>query len=196
MSDHNNGAAGAPPTGGATGAAYGQGGMAAAPQPATETTAGVGGAPLPQGAPPYEPGQQQATWAPQPLPVGQLPPQGQPYPAGPHWAGHPPMGYPPPWGHGHAAPAPANGVPPPNAYAPGRPLAASEGTASDSALTSLSRLIDFSDTEFWKGAAIGAAAVLLLTNSGVQQALFRTGAKAKQGVSRAFGGNSPEASHE
>lgn len=39
-------------------------------------------------------------------------------------------------------------------------------------LNSLSRLLNFDDTEFWKGALVGAAALLLLSNESVQNALF------------------------
>ena len=49
-------------------------------------------------------------------------------------------------------------------------------------LSSLSKLLDFDDKEFWKGALVGAAVVLLLTNESVQETLFRTGAKAKAKV--------------
>jgi hypothetical protein len=49
-------------------------------------------------------------------------------------------------------------------------------------LSSLGRLLGTGDGEFWKGALIGAAAVLLLTNESVQRALFRTGAKASEAV--------------
>lgn len=51
-----------------------------------------------------------------------------------------------------------------------------------SGLSSLGRLLGTGDGEFWKGALIGAAAVLLLTNESVQRALFRTGAKASEAV--------------
>lgn len=39
-------------------------------------------------------------------------------------------------------------------------------------LNSLSRMLNFDDTEFWKGALVGAAAVMLLSNDSVQNALF------------------------
>jgi hypothetical protein len=39
-------------------------------------------------------------------------------------------------------------------------------------------------SDFWKGALVGAAAVLLLTNESVQNALFKTGARAKDAVER------------
>jgi hypothetical protein len=49
-------------------------------------------------------------------------------------------------------------------------------------LSSLGQIMNFDDKEFWKGALIGAAAVLLLTNDSVQRSLFRAGSKATQAV--------------
>jgi hypothetical protein len=49
-------------------------------------------------------------------------------------------------------------------------------------LASLGKLLDLDDTEFWKGALVGAAAVLLLTNETVQKTLLKSGVKAKDGV--------------
>jgi hypothetical protein len=49
-------------------------------------------------------------------------------------------------------------------------------------LSSLGKMLNFDDSEFWKGALLGAAAVLLLTNESVQGALFKTGAKTKAAV--------------
>jgi hypothetical protein len=49
-------------------------------------------------------------------------------------------------------------------------------------LASLGRMLNFEDSEFWKGALVGAAAVLLLTNETVQDTLFKAGAKAKDAV--------------
>jgi hypothetical protein len=49
-------------------------------------------------------------------------------------------------------------------------------------LSALSQMLSLDDTEFWKGALVGAAAVLLLTNDQVQDALFKSGAKAKGAV--------------
>ncbi|KAA6187044.1 hypothetical protein F2Q65_03950 [Thiohalocapsa marina] len=51
-----------------------------------------------------------------------------------------------------------------------------------SGLASLSKLLNLEDTEFWKGALVGAAAVLLLTNDSVQNMLFKGGVKAKDAV--------------
>lgn len=49
-------------------------------------------------------------------------------------------------------------------------------------LSSLSQMLNLNDKELWKGALIGAAAVLLLTNDSVQNALFKTGVRAKNSV--------------
>lgn len=49
-------------------------------------------------------------------------------------------------------------------------------------LSSLGRMLNLDDSEFWKGALVGAAAVLLLTNETVQDTLFKTGARAKGAV--------------
>jgi hypothetical protein len=49
-------------------------------------------------------------------------------------------------------------------------------------IASLGRMLNVQDSEFWKGALVGAAAVLLLTNQSVQDMLFKTGAKAKEAV--------------
>ena len=49
-------------------------------------------------------------------------------------------------------------------------------------LSSLGKMLNLDDSEFWKGALIGAAAVLLLTNESVQNMLFKAGAKTKEAV--------------
>ena len=49
-------------------------------------------------------------------------------------------------------------------------------------LSSLGKMLNLDDSEFWKGALIGAAAVLLLTNESVKNMLLKTGAKAKEAV--------------
>ena len=51
-----------------------------------------------------------------------------------------------------------------------------------SGFSSLGKMVNLDDSEFWKGALIGAAAVLLLTNESVQKTLFKTGVKAKDAV--------------
>ncbi|MFW5816027.1 MAG: hypothetical protein ACOCVP_04140 [Wenzhouxiangella sp.] len=59
-----------------------------------------------------------------------------------------------------------------------------EEMAAGSGLAGLGRLLDFEDTDFWKGALVGAAAVLLLTNETVQQSLFKSGVKARDVVEK------------
>lgn len=95
------------------------------------------------------------------------------------------------------------GIPPHAMYAgqamPGMPMGAAPGQAqgqgrgpgmaevmediaNGDGISGLSKMLNFDDTEFWKGALIGAAAVLLLTNETVQDTLFKTGVKAKDAV--------------
>jgi uncharacterized protein YidB (DUF937 family) len=122
-----------------------------------------------------------------------------------------PPGVDPYWVHqaqaqaGHAPPAyPYAGMAPPNAhwqgYGPGVEQHAGSGRMAGAArgagmaelvdeianggngLSSLGKMLNFDDSECWKGALLGAAAVLLLTNDSVQGALFKTGAKTKAAV--------------
>ncbi|RKT44737.1 hypothetical protein [Thiocapsa rosea] len=110
---------------------------------------------------------------------------------------------------GYAAPPPYAGMPQPGmphpGYAPGfgampaQPTVAGNGHGhgqrgpgmselvdeianGGNGLSSLSKMLNLEDSEFWKGALLGAAAVLVLTNESVQSALFKTGAKAKSAV--------------
>jgi hypothetical protein len=62
-----------------------------------------------------------------------------------------------------------------------------EELSNGAGLGGLGKLLDFDDTEFWKGALVGAAAVLLLTNESVQQSLFQSGIKAKDAVEKGLG---------
>ncbi|MGQ9659844.1 MAG: hypothetical protein ACUVT0_07075 [Thermochromatium sp.] len=103
----------------------------------------------------------------------------------PYWSGAmPPHGH----GYGHAEPSPG---PSGNAGQPGMGHAGArhghgasvsdlvnEVAGGGSGLSSLTRMLDLDDIDFWKGALVGAAAVLLLTNGSVQSALFGAGAKA------------------
>jgi hypothetical protein len=57
-----------------------------------------------------------------------------------------------------------------------------EIASGGSGLSSLTKLLDFDDKDFWKGALVGAAAVLLLTNENVQRALFRGAVKGRDAV--------------
>lgn len=53
-------------------------------------------------------------------------------------------------------------------------------------LSSLAKMLDLDDADFWKGAMIGAAAVLLLTNESVQGMLFG-GGNGSKGTAKAEG---------
>ena len=127
-----------------------------------------------------------------------------PYAIAAHPAHHHPAHYP---GAGYYAP-PAQMhyyYPPAGAYSSGQSQAAGMSAARDghqaghgmhegmsqfveeisnggSGLSSLGKMLNLDDSEFWKGALIGAATVLLLTNESVQNTLFKTGAKAKEAV--------------
>ena len=57
-----------------------------------------------------------------------------------------------------------------------------EIASGGSGLSSLSKMLNFDDSDFWKGALVGAAVVLVLTNESAQGALFKTGARAKEAV--------------
>lgn len=136
-----------------------------------ETNQGQG-----QGHARHQQAAQPAPYPPQPTP------QAAPYP------------YPPPYwpGYAYAAPqyAPAPGMgqmhgqqaayPPPQQPPPsGLNQMVQEMTSGTPGLASLTKLLDFDDKDFWKGAMVGAAAVLLFTNGGVQRALFRGAVKTR-----------------
>lgn len=102
-----------------------------------------------------------------------------PYPPAPApWLGYAPnaSGYAPGGGagHGHGAGHGARGA--------GMAELVDEIANGGNGLSSLSKMLNLEDSEFWKGALIGAAAVLLLTNESVQGALFKSGAHAKAAV--------------
>jgi hypothetical protein len=121
-----------------------------------------------------------------------------PYPyyppwAMPQWPGYPPAAtppYPPPAAamHGHPHHHPhlhANHAQPPGAAmgGPGMAQVMQElANGGSGGLASLTRLLDLDDKDFWKGALVGAAAVLLLTNESVQRALFRGAVKGRDAV--------------
>ena len=104
-----------------------------------------------------------------PQPVYGMPPQHPYYAAPPPMAGHP--GF-----HTSAGGHPGQG------QGPGMSEVMEELANGGSGLSSLGKLLDFDDKDFWKGALVGAAVVLLLTNESVQNTLFRGGAKAKDTV--------------
>ncbi|WP_131445879.1 YtxH domain-containing protein [Parasulfuritortus cantonensis] len=91
------------------------------------------------------------------------------FPVPPQGMGYPPPGAMPGEGamHGHGA---------------GMSQVMDEIANGGSGLTSLTRMLDLDDKDFWKGALVGAAAVLLLTNDSVQKALFRGAVKGRDAV--------------
>ncbi|AHF05384.1 hypothetical protein MARPU_04740 [Marichromatium purpuratum 984] len=97
-----------------------------------------------------------------------MPYQGAPHQGGqPEWAGHGavPGGY-PPGGGTHQGFGAQHGA------GAGVAELVDELANGGNGLNSLSKLIDFNDTDFWKGALLGAAAVLVFTNGSVQRTLF------------------------
>lgn len=111
----------------------------------------------------------------------------------PHAAPYPPGGA-PYYGYAGYAPPPPPGAYPPDAfqgmhqgYAQGAGASAgleqgagmsdlmNEVANGGNGLSTLSKMLDFNDPDFWKGALVGAAAVLLLTSESVQNALFKSG---------------------
>ncbi len=143
----------------------------------------------------------------QQLPPGMGPYQGQTAPdPGPQWPGY---GYPgaqwsygmpqtpwPPYAYPPAPPyaPPPMGYAPQGGHAPGQGSGAAAGRGAGmsqlmeelagggNGLSSLSQMLNLDDKELWKGALIGAAVVLLLTNDSVQNALFKTGVRARDAV--------------
>jgi hypothetical protein len=96
------------------------------------------------------------------------------------------MPYGMPYGY---APQPMMGYPPGAAQMAGPHAGHGQGMAqamqemaNGGGLSSLTKLLDFDDKDFWKGALVGAAAVLLLTNESVQRALFRGAVKGRDAV--------------
>ncbi len=167
---------GAPPTGYQQAT---QGPMGGAAQPGAGMHGGYAAGPVdyryanPQASEPY------------PYAPGMAPPQYPYYPT-PQYAPHPNMAYsaPPPGYPPQYAPPGAHagaGQPGAGVHA-GMSQFVNELANGGNGLSSLGKMLNLDDSEFWKGALIGAAAVLLLTNESVQNALFKTGAKAKEAV--------------
>ena len=128
------------------------------------------GMPTPWGMPPhgYPP---QAAYAGQAVPG--YPYYAQPYPAGPPFAAaplHTPPGF-------QADPAAAQ-----QATAAAGLSAAMGDIADKSGLGMLKGFLDFNDSEFWKGALVGAAVVLLATNDELRSALIGGAARTAEAV--------------
>jgi hypothetical protein len=123
------------------------------------------------------------------------------------WAGYPPdamgpqsgygpgpMGPPPGYGYGYGGPMGGPGFEQAGPHGPGAGHGHNpsmdevfEELSNGGGLGGLGKLLDFEDTEFWKGALVGAAAVLLLTNESVQQSLLKSGVKARDAVEKGLG---------
>lgn len=110
-----------------------------------------------------------------------------------------------PYGAYAGYPPPPPGVYPPNAYQPNAYQGLHPGYAHGAAqgdgqthgarmtdlveevanggngLSTLSKMLNFDDPDFWKGALVGTAAVLLLTSDSVQSALFGSGSNGNGG---------------
>ncbi len=141
-----------------------------------------GGAPAgfgPGFGPGFSPG---AGWSPQPWPGDPRYAAFYPYPG----MGYPPpapdWGAPPPWAAGHASAGNASagqGHAPEARAGQGRRAGVGglveELANGGNGLSSLSKMLDLDDPDFWKGALLGAAAVLLLTNDSVRGSLFKGG---------------------
>lgn len=126
------------------------------------------------GVDPYWAYHAQAAYAPPPYPYAGMAPPPHPY-AGMPWPGYGP-GLDQQVGQGRHA---GGGQ---GAGGPGMAELVDEIAKGGNGLSSLTKLLNVEDSEFWKGALLGAAAVLLLTNDSVQGALFKTGARTKAAV--------------
>lgn len=152
--------------------------------------AAQGGMPFMSGMPPYmHPGMMQNP-ASMPTGHGAMPPPSWPYVQGfPPYAGYPygvsaaGMGgqehFAPSQGAGHG---PMYGAMNGQGQRSGMTDLMQEIANGGNGLSSLSKLLDFDDKDFWKGALVGAAVVLLLTNESVQSALFRGAVKGREAI--------------
>lgn len=130
-----------------------------------------------------------------------------PYGPGPgmqyHWAGPQAFAYgPPPGGYGPPpgayGPGPAWGTHPPG-FGPQEAMgagptgagfsAAMNEFADQSGLGALKGFLNFNDGEFWKGALVGAAIVLLMTNEELRGALLGGAARTANAMKAGFAGS-------
>ena len=132
------------------------------------------------GAPPWG-------WA-----YGQFPPEQMPPGYAPHagYYAHP--------GQGWYAPPPGYAPPPQPQMPPGAPgsdpamagfSAAMGDMAEKSGLGMFKDLLNFDDGEFWKGALVGAALVMLLTNEELRNSLIGGAAKTAEAFKAGLAGN-------
>lgn len=100
------------------------------------------------------------------------------YPPYPHWNTPLPM---PPESSGWAHPGQSHGQHAGAGSARGAGVngLVEEIAGGGSGLSSLSKMLDLDDPDFWKGALLGAAAVVLLTNESVRSAIFKSSGAAK-----------------
>lgn len=137
----------------------------------------------------------------QPPPFGWHPHQNYPGYDAYAYHGAPPPGYMgppyagmPPYGH-YAGPAPGmhqagqGASPNPEQLAAHAGLTAALGDIADkSGLSMFKDLFNWEDGEFWKGAMVGAAVVLLLTNENLRNSLFSGAAKTADAVKSGLSG--------
>ena len=101
--------------------------------------------------------------------------------------------YQPPPAYGYYAPY---GVPPAQASAATSGQAGLEAAFNDMAdkngLGMLKGLFSWDDGEFWKGALVGAAVVMLMTNEDMRNALINGAASTAKAVKSGFGGGETE----
>lgn len=120
-------------------------------------------------------------------------------PHAPYWGAPPPEtmpyhGYP---YHPGYMPPPYPGYPPHQAAAqtppPSPEQVALQATLNDmadkSGLGMLKGLFKMDDSEFWKGALVGAAAVLIMTNDGLRESLLNGASKTAEAVKSSFNGD-------
>lgn len=120
------------------------------------------------------------------------PPEPPPYYGYPY-AGYmppPPPPYPP--GYGPHPGMPPHMQPPPTPSPEQAELqSALNDMADKSGLGMLKGLFKMDDSEFWKGALVGAAAVLLLTNDSVRESLLSGATKTAEAMKSSLGGAAP-----
>ena len=135
--------------------------------------------------------------------AGQVPPGGQPYYGAQGqptpeemyqaWLAQqgyiPPPQYPP---YGFYAPPGAQAPPPPPNPDQAGIQAALNDMADKSGLGMLKGFLNMDDGEFWKGALVGAAVVLLMTNEDLRNSLINSAAKTAEAVKAGFGQDGDE----
>lgn len=121
--------------------------------------------------------------------AGQVPPPQMPY-------GYPPM-YHMPYGPAYGQPFYGAAATPPPQMQPQQGFAtqnnemqsAVEQLADQNGLGMLKSFLNFSDGDFWKGALVGAAAVMLLTNEDLRNSLLNGAEQAAESVKSKFTNN-------